>query len=178
MKIKIKQQKQYSNNNMQIHTRVIDELIPAEYNPRKISEHDFEQLKTSLTKFNVVEPAIINKHTTRNNIIIGGHQRIKVAQKLNWKTFPCVHVDLPIEQEKELNIRLNKNIGEWDTELLTSNFDIPDLINYGFSEIDFATGIDFDPATEDEQGQLDQLKEKIISCPHCGKEFDASNPDT
>ena len=34
------------------------------------------------------------------------------------------------------------------------------------------TGPNFDPATEEEQGQLDELDPKWIDCPHCGKEFD------
>jgi hypothetical protein len=34
-------------------------------------------------------------------------------------------------------------------------------------------GPDFQPATENEQGKLDQLDPKWIACPHCGKEFDA-----
>jgi hypothetical protein len=32
---------------------------------------------------------------------------------------------------------------------------------------------DFEPATEDDQGKLDELDPKWIACPHCGKEFDA-----
>ena len=31
---------------------------------------------------------------------------------------------------------------------------------------------EFDPATEDEQGKLDQREPKWVACPHCGKEFD------
>ena len=34
-------------------------------------------------------------------------------------------------------------------------------------------GVNFDAATEDDQGKLDELDPKWISCPHCGKEFDA-----
>jgi len=31
---------------------------------------------------------------------------------------------------------------------------------------------DFQPGTEDEQGQLDELSPKIVTCPHCKAEFD------
>lgn len=38
-------------------------------------------------------------------------------------------------------------------------------------EIDL-TVPDFDPGTEDDQGNLDKLDPKIVECPHCGQEFD------
>ena len=31
---------------------------------------------------------------------------------------------------------------------------------------------DFEPGTEDDQGQLDELSPKIVTCPHCKTEFD------
>jgi len=33
--------------------------------------------------------------------------------------------------------------------------------------------VNFEPATEDEQGKLDELDPKWICCPKCGSEFDA-----
>jgi len=51
--------------------RKLSELVPLEYNPRKITQRDKEQLKKSLNKFELADPIIIN----RNNHIIGGHQR-------------------------------------------------------------------------------------------------------
>jgi len=50
--------------------RKLSELVPLEYNPRKITQRDKEQLKKSLNKFELADPIIIN----RNNHIIGGHQ--------------------------------------------------------------------------------------------------------
>lgn len=32
---------------------------------------------------------------------------------------------------------------------------------------------DFEPGTLEDQGRLDQLQPKIVTCPHCGEEFDA-----
>jgi hypothetical protein len=54
---------------------------------------------------------------------------------------PCVILDLSKEDEKELNIRLNKNGGEWDFDML-SDFDVPELKDWGFKEIELGLNID------------------------------------
>ncbi len=45
---------------------------------------------------------------------------------------PCVFVHLDLEKEKQLNIRLNRNGGQWDWDLLANNFDANDLVEWGF----------------------------------------------
>jgi ParB-like chromosome segregation protein Spo0J len=119
---------------MKIINKKPTDLIPADYNPRQISEKDFEQLKTSLKNFDCVEPIIINTHEGRENIVVGGHQRLKALIALGYKEVPCVEVDLPLEKEMELNIRLNRNTGEFDYDMLANNFEMEDLIEYGFEE--------------------------------------------
>ena len=114
--------------------RNINDLIAADYNPRKLSKTQGEQLTASLTKFGAVDPAIININPDRKDIIIGGHQRIKIAKKLKWKIFPCIELNIEsLEEEKELNVRLNKNTGEFDFDKLANFFDAEKLISYGFS---------------------------------------------
>ena len=112
----------------------IKELTPAEYNPRYISDDAFDQLAKSLQDFDAVEPIVINTHKGRENTIIGGHQRIKAAEALGWDTFPCVEVDLPLERERELNVRLNKTTGEFDFDKLANFFDADELTEWGFSD--------------------------------------------
>lgn len=112
--------------------RMLSELIPADYNPRKISEKDFRQLKNSLSRFAAVEPAVVNMSAERRNVLVGGHQRVKAAQALGWETFPCVEVMLAEPEERELNVRLNRNTGEWDFEALMKNFAASDLVEFGF----------------------------------------------
>ena len=117
-------------------------MIPADYNPRQIDKGAFEQLKTSLESFECVEPAVINIHPDRLNVIVGGHQRIKAAKALKWKEFPCIEVDLTLEREKELNVRLNKNTGEFDMDMLANHFDVEDLVDWGFDESDFGMDVE------------------------------------
>ena len=112
----------------------INSLISAEYNPRQLNKEQYNNIKDSLKRFGFVDPVIINKNKDRKNIIIGGHQRVKVAKDLKIDKVPCVELDLDIDKEKELNIRLNKNVGEWDFDILADLFDIDELIEWGFKE--------------------------------------------
>jgi DNA modification methylase len=96
---------------MLIEKKKISELKPAPYNPRKSTEKQEQHLKASLEKFGVVEPIIFNKQT---GFIVGGHFRVRELKKLGYKEVDCVIVDLSEEDEKELNVRLNANTGEWD----------------------------------------------------------------
>jgi len=122
---------------MEIKQIKIVDLNEADYNPRKLSDRQFQKIKESIEGFGFVDPVIVNSHPDRKNIIIGGHQRCKVAAKIGIEEVPCVFVELDEGRERELNIRLNKNTGEWDFEALQDNFEIPDLIDWGFDVDDF-----------------------------------------
>jgi DNA modification methylase len=129
----------------------INSLISAEYNPRQLNKEQYNNIKDSLKRFGFVDPVIINKNKDRKNIIIGGHQRVKVAKDLKINKVPCVELDLDIDKEKELNIRLNKNVGEWDFDILADLFNIDELIEWGFKEEELV-GFDIE---EEKEGLTD-----------------------
>ena len=98
---------------MEIKSINISELKEAEYNPRvKLSDNDeeYQSLKTSLESFGYVTPIIINSDYT----VIGGHQRLNALKELGYDAVDCVVVNLNKEEEKTLNIALNKIDGKWD----------------------------------------------------------------
>lgn len=127
---------------MTIVTRKISDLREAEYNPRRLTADQEKQLRTSIEKYGFAEPIVVNVHPKRKNVIIGGHQRVAVAKKMGIAEIPCVELKLTIEQERELNVRLNKNTGEWDLEVLLQNFDPAELLDFGFDakELDIDVG--------------------------------------
>ena len=114
----------------------IEQLVFAEYNPRQLTKDQYKNLKDSITRFGLVDPMIVNTHKERKNILVGGHQRVKVAKDLGFEEVPCVEVKLTPDKEKELNIRLNKNTGEWDYDALANYFDVGELTEWGFTEDD------------------------------------------
>lgn len=152
---------------MEITEVKISDLNHAEYNPRRLTKSQYDYLKTSLEKFGFCDPVIVNSNPERKNIIIGGHQRVRVWSRMKKKTVPVVYIDLPIDKEKELNIRLNKNTGEWDFDKLANEFDLDKLIQWGFDEKEF----EIDPLNDEEEGEKVTPEKQPIICPECGHEF-------
>jgi len=150
---------------MKIKKRKISELQDAEYNPRTLTDKQFEDLRQSMQKFGSVEPAIVNVNPDRKNVIVSGHQRIKVAKKLGYKEFPCIELQLDLSDERELNIRMNKNTGEWNFDALANNFDIEELKGFGFSDSDLKLG----PSSQEVNFTVDPGKK--TTCPECGHEW-------
>ena len=121
------------NNDLSVQYISVDELKPAKYNPRTWSNEALAQIKKSITRFGVVDPLVVNGAETRKNIVIGGHFRLTALKELGHKTVPIVYVNIPDEtKEKELNLRLHKNTGEFDFELL-AQFDESLLSDVGFA---------------------------------------------
>ena len=118
---------------MRIEKRKISELIRAEYNPRKISVVQLQELKDGIEEFGLVSPLVVNEHPERKNIIVGGHQRLKLWEELGNKEVDCSIVNLPLDKERKLNIKLNKNGGTFDDDLLKEFFDYEELIEWGFT---------------------------------------------
>tara|TARA_Y100000361_G_scaffold130320_1_gene126275 strand:+ start:1021 stop:1614 length:594 start_codon:yes stop_codon:yes gene_type:complete len=127
---------------MEIHQEKIDNLKMADYNPRVLTEHQEKTIRESLERFGFVDPIVVNKNKKRMNIIVGGHQRVKVAKKMGLKEVPTVHVKLEENEERELNVRLNKNTGEWDWALLEQNFTESELVKFGFQDFEINFGDD------------------------------------
>ncbi len=144
----------------------IDDLIASEYNPRKWSADSISQLKESIEKFGLVDPILANSAENRKNIVIGGHFRLKVAKDLGYIEVPVYYVNIPnIEREKELNLRLNKNLGDWDFDLL-KDFDPTLLSDIGFAstELDDIFLPDIDkPDTFNLEKELERLNIKEIA---------------
>jgi len=162
-----------------------NDLIMAEYNPRQLTKDQYTQLKDSLTRFGLVDPLIVNKHKTRKNILVGGHQRLRIAKEMGLDNIPCVEVDLPYDKERELNIRLNKNVGEWDYDSLANHFDVGELTEWGFSddELQFWTDEPTEGLIEDDdipeveeaitkQGDLWMLGDHKVLCGDATKKED------
>src|SRR5690606_3329884 len=111
-------------------------LKPSEYNPRTWDQKTIQELTKSIKLFGFVIPILANKAKGRENVVIAGHFRLKIAKDLGITTVPVNYVDIPdIEKEKKLNLTLNRVSGDWDYELL-KNFDIEMLLDSGFDDYD------------------------------------------
>lgn len=155
---------------MKIKELPLKDLKPAVYNPRKKlkkGDKEYEKIKQSLLKFGYVDPIIVNEDLT----VIGGHQRLTVLKDLDYETAKCVIVDLPKEDEKALNIALNKITGQWDEALLAdllldlqeSDFNL-DLTGFEPPEIDdILSNVHDKELSEDEFDVEEELKKPTVS---------------
>lgn len=155
---------------MEIKELPLKELKPAAYNPRKKlkkGDKEYEKIKQSLLKFGYVDPIIVNEDLT----VIGGHQRLTVLKDLDYETAKCVIVKLSKEDEKALNIALNKITGQWDDALLAdllldlqeSDFNL-DLTGFEPPEIDnILSNIHDKELSEDEFDVEEELKKPTVS---------------
>jgi len=125
--------------------RKIGELIPYEHNPRQMTEKQNADLRKSLEKFGLAEIPAVQPDGT----LVAGHQRIRILVELEG---PDYEIDVRVpsrkltdEEFREYLIRSNKNLGEWDMDVLANCFDVPDLIDWGFEESELDIGADFKP---------------------------------
>lgn len=129
---------------MKIETLKLADLNPAAYNPRKElkpGDAEFEKLRRSIESFGYVELIVVNEGN--GNTVISGHQRLSVMKSLGITDAECVIVNLDPENEKALNIAMNKVSGEWDTDKLAlviadlqgADFDVS-LTGFDQAEID------------------------------------------
>lgn len=119
---------------LQIVYKKLSDLKECGYNPKNAKPKELEQIRQSVQTFGIVDPFVVNMHEGRENVIINGHQRKIVYQEMGLTEVPCVEVNLPLEEEKELNIRLSKNVVGIDAAMLAINFQKELLEKVGFSQ--------------------------------------------
>ena len=125
--------------------RKVKNLVPTEGNPRQLTERQAKDLEKSLKKFNLVDIPAINI----DNRIISGHQRIAVLRALGREDeeidVRAPNRELTEEEHREYMLRANKNLGEWNYDLL-ANFDEDLLKDVGFEseELDNIFGLEVD----------------------------------
>jgi ParB-like chromosome segregation protein Spo0J len=145
--------------------RLIKDLKPHPNNPRQISKDQMRHLATSIERFGLIDKPIINL----DNRIIGGHQRVTHLKSEKAKEVECMVPDRILEDKEvdELMIRLNRNHGDFDYDVLANAFDIPCLLDWGFLPDELELSVT-DIETDDKPGEPDPKKK---TCPNCGHEL-------
>lgn len=160
-------------------TAQVADLIPYARNSRTHSDAQVAKLAASIREFGFLNPIIVDGQ----NGIIAGHGRVMAAQKLGLETLPCIEAAHLTEAQRRAYViadnRMALDAG-WDDDLL--KIELQDLDGEGFDLT--LTGFDigeltvlfdepnFEPGTEEDQGKLDELAPKMVTCPHCQIEWD------
>ena len=155
----------------------INEITPSDYNPRKITDKDFDKLKKSLKEFGLVDPIIINLKTKN---IIGGHQRFDVFYNENPNKelylmelgdigWVLEDTNLKIKDEaheKALNVALNRMGGEFDIEKLNplldelEELDLGELTGFDLDLEDISYDIEVVYSDDDDEEDYDDYYEE------------------
>ena len=157
-----------------------DSLIEYARNARN-NDHAVDRVAAAIREFGFRVPILAKSDKT----IVDGHLRLKAAKKLGLEKVPVLLCDdMTDVQVRAFRLSVNKvsEFADWDSEMLRVELDELgkdgfDIELTGFSLDEVATllidGSNFEPGSEDDQGQLDKLDPKIVTCPHCSKEFDS-----
>lgn len=160
----------------------LKKLIPADYNPRKISQNSFQILKYSLKKFGLIKPVIANK----NGIIVAGHQRTKAMKAIGITECPIFLLDKQVSVADEIKFNLMHNSIETNTSKIRINQETKEGFNLIKNEnielIQKGKGIyikeickllskyeDFDSCIIDENGEIIENSDYVLSCKLLGK---------
>jgi ParB-like nuclease domain len=145
--------------------RTIDSLRDYPNNPRTAEPKGMANLKQSIESVGYVEPIAINTDGT----ILSGHRRKEILERLGM-TEVDVRVPERILSEtecKEVVIRLNRNIaGVWNMESLTADFEVDELMDWGFTDFELGVhgspeGIAFDETVTDGESVMTSFKIKL-----------------
>src|SRR3990167_7534822 len=126
----------------------VERLRANAFNPRKWSKDQLAALRESIIRFGLCDPLIANSASGREHFLLGGHMRLEVAKEIGLKEVPVVYIKLEdVEKEKELCVRLNKNTGSFDLDLLKA-FSEEMLADIGFDSAELDSIFDIDPTPE------------------------------
>jgi hypothetical protein len=136
--------------------RKVNDILPLEFNPRKISEAKRKKLIESLEKFNLAEIPAINK----DNTVISGNQRLKALQ-LMGRGDELIDVRMPNrkltqKELKEYALIANTHAGEWDMDIMEEFFSDMDLDDIG---LDMNFDLDDIAAEEPKERKKSEKKE-------------------
>lgn len=162
-------------HHLKIHLRKLYELKPYEFNNRRHSPEQIEQIANSIKEFGFVQPIVID----RAGIIVAGHGRYMAAAHLGLIEVPTVVLEeLSAEQIRLYRILDNKlqNDSRWDYNNL--ELELGDLEDLGLKVGGW--GLDkLLPTFEMPEPEVDDSPEKekptaLVCCPACEHTFDPS----
>ena len=161
---------------MKLETVPLSSISPDPANTRKHSRRNLDAIKASLRRFGQQKPIVVDA----KGVVLAGNGTLAAATELGWSEIQIVRTALAGVDATAFGIADNRTaeLAEWDENLADvlaslKAEDFP-LAEIGFDEADLAKlqPPDFAPGSEAEQGKLDQLEPKMVTCPQCKKQFD------
>jgi hypothetical protein len=129
-------------------------------NPRIIKDDKFQKLVNSIKDFPkmmTLRPMVINA----DNIVLGGNMRLKALKELKYKEIPDEWVkradDLSEEETRRFIIADNVGFGEHDWEILSNEWDMEELSEWGLDMPNWSAGVDENNMTDEDVDIEDEI---------------------
>jgi site-specific DNA-methyltransferase (adenine-specific) len=144
---------------MNIEKVLIKDIKMNPNNPRIIKDDKFKKLVKSIKDFPEmleVRPIVVDD----NMIVLGGNMRTKACLEAGLKEVSIIKFsNLSEDKKKEFIVKDNVGYGEWDFDVLKSDWDVDTLIEWGLDVPVFNTDDDVD---EDDFEMSDEIKTDIV----------------
>lgn len=145
----------------------IDLIKPNPNNPRVIADSKFKKLVKSIREFPEmldIRPIVVDNEM----IVLGGNMRLKACKIAGLKEVSIIKADnLTEEQKKEFIIKDNNNFGDWDFDMLQSEWDVSLLEEWGLEDVKFDLSNDDNKDEEDDRDvKIDSLYQITIDFPN------------
>jgi hypothetical protein len=133
----------------------IDQVKPNPKNPRVIKNDKFKKLVNSIKEFPQmlkIRPIVVNE----DMITLGGNMRLKACREAGLEHVYIIRANnLSLEQQDEFIIKDNVGYGEWDFDLLQTEWDTKQLNEWG---LDVGNkGKNLDTAEEEAKRKLNEM---------------------
>ena len=158
---------------MNVIKKNINKLKNDPANARKHTGRNIQAIKDSLEVFGQQKPIVIDSR----GVIIAGNGTYQAAKELGWSEIDTVETTLDPAHAQAFGIADNRTaeLASWDDDVLSQivqNMDSDLVDKLALDDLSLELP-DFEPATENEQGQLDELQPLNVVCPKCSHIFDS-----
>jgi DNA modification methylase len=138
----------------------VSQVLSNPNNPRVIKDDKFKKLVKSIQEFPEmldIRPIVVNDQM----IVLGGNMRLKACKEAGLKEVPIIKVsNLTEDQQREFIIKDNVSGGEWDWNMLSSEWDVNLLDEWGLDVPEM--NINTLEAEEDDFEVPDEVKTDIV----------------
>ena len=154
--------------NLVEYKKIID-LCQLENNPRTITKENMDILVKSIQDnpdYFEARPIICSDRTGKL-VILAGNQRARAAQIAGLEEVPVIILHgLSEEKEREIIIRDNAELGEWDMDILANEWNVEDLQDWIGK--DFMQKINWADVDELTDETYEEPEHDMLVCPKCG----------
>jgi len=135
---------------MKIEKVEISKIKPNDKNPRTIKDAKYKELLQSIKEFPEmldIRPIVVDD----DMMVLGGNMRLRACTEAKMKEVAIIKAsELTEEQRKRFVIIDNLPYGEWDWDVLSSDWDVAELADWGMDiptiqNTELLSGLEYDP---------------------------------